>query len=75
MTFRNGALLIVFISVILGPIPSACRAAIEDPDMRTIVEMYSADRQDLLREYGVPNSPIRASRFEQLYRAWEAKLV
>jgi uncharacterized protein (DUF885 family) len=51
------------------------RAAGDEPDLRTVVENYSADHADVLREYGVPNSPIRGPRFEQLYRAWESKLA
>jgi hypothetical protein len=51
------------------------RAAGDEPDLRTVVENYSADRADLFREYSVPNSPLRGPRFEQLYRAWEAKLA
>ncbi len=75
MRVRRLALLIV---IGLGSLTVAARsnrAASDEPDLRTVVEGYSADREDLVREYGVPNSPIRAARFEQLYRAWEAKLT
>jgi hypothetical protein len=51
------------------------RAADKEADLREVVENYSADRDDILREFGVPDSPARKPRLEQFYRGWNERLA
>ncbi len=51
------------------------RAADKEADLREVVENYSADRDDVLREFGVPDSPARKPRLEQFYRGWDERLA
>jgi Bacterial protein of unknown function (DUF885) len=51
------------------------RAADKEADLREVVENYSADRDDILREFGVPDSPARKPRLEQFYRGWDERLA
>ena len=53
----------------------AARPAEHDGDLREVVESYEADREDVLREYDVPDSPLRGPRLEQFYREWDDKLA
>ena len=65
--------LIVIFAVMMAAMAlfAADRAA---SDLRDIVTNYSADRGDLVREYDVPDSPVRPGRLKQFYRQWQDKL-
>lgn len=52
----------------------AARPAEHDADLREVVENYEADQADVLREYDVPDSPLRGPRLERFYREWDDKL-
>jgi hypothetical protein len=51
------------------------RATDKEADLREFVENYSADRDDILREFGVPDSPARKPRLEHFYRGWDERLA
>jgi hypothetical protein len=55
--------------------PCSMTAAPPEADLREVIENFVADQRDLFNEYGVADSPVRAARFEQLYRQWQAKLT
>jgi hypothetical protein len=50
------------------------QAADADTDLREVVESYAADRDDVLREYGVADSPAAVERVRQFYRQWRNQL-
>src|SRR5262245_55262270 len=67
------------LEIVLGVLLFALSAArshaeTSQSDLRDVIENYSADRGDLLRQYDVADSPNRAARMEQFYRSWQAKL-
>jgi uncharacterized protein (DUF885 family) len=45
-----------------------------DSEMRPLIERYTVDRGSLTRSYPVSISPVRATRFRQLYSDWLAQL-
>ena len=45
-----------------------------DSEMRPLIERYTVDRGSLTRSYPVSISPVRATRFRQLYSEWLAQL-
>lgn len=45
-----------------------------DSEMRSLIERYTVDRGSLTRSYPVSISPVRATRFRQLYSDWLAQL-
>jgi hypothetical protein len=53
----------------------AARPAEHEGDLREVVENFEADRGDVLREYDVPDSPLRGPRLERFYREWDDKLA
>jgi uncharacterized protein (DUF885 family) len=53
----------------------AARPAEHEGDLREVVESFAADRADVLREYDVPDSPLRGPRLERFYREWDDKLA
>ena len=71
--FRNLSLAVSVFLLTWRALP--VRAADKEADLREVVENYSADRDDVLREYGVPDSPARKTRLEQFYRGWDERLA
>jgi uncharacterized protein (DUF885 family) len=45
-----------------------------DSEMRPLIERYTVDRGSLTRSYPVSISPLRATRFRQLYSDWLGQL-
>jgi uncharacterized protein (DUF885 family) len=74
MRFGYVRLLLVLSALLLTNSPGPTRGAIPESDLRDVVENYAADRADLMHEYGVADSPVRAARFQQFYRQWKEKL-
>lgn len=75
MRFGHRSLSLVFgVSLVICS-PCLIAAATPEADLREVVENFAADHRDLMHEYGVTDSPVRKSRFEQLYRQWQAKLT
>ena len=75
MRFGHCSLALVFGVSLVICCPCLIAAATPEADLREVVENYAADQRDLLHEYGVADSSVRAARFEQFYRQWQAKLT
>src|SRR6266446_3522231 len=74
MRLGHRSLALVFGVLLVTCSPCRVKAATPDADLREVVENFTADHHDLMHEYGVADSPVRAARFEQLYRQWQEKL-
>src|SRR5260221_4825753 len=75
MRLGRRSLPLVFGVLLVTCSPCRVKAATPEADLREVVENFAADQHDLLHEYGVADSSVRATRFEQLYRQWQAKLT
>jgi uncharacterized protein (DUF885 family) len=74
MSFVNRVLIFACGWLLLTSSPRPVHAAASDADLHEVVENFAADQEDLQRQYGVPDAPLRAVRLHQLYRQWQDKL-
>ncbi len=69
------ARVLCLVAVASACLPQPAQAADEDADLRTVVENFEADRDDILHVYGVADAEAATKRLKQFYRQWREQLA